>query len=107
MIERYLWIILMIVGTLVVYINQVFFRMWGLCWKSVIIYSMSCTFIVSWMLSLGYQKAPNFLAPYFLSIIVLCIVGVIGNKIIFEDPISAWQWIGITLGFLSCLFLAK
>lgn len=102
-----MWVFWMSLSMLLISVTQYSIRYYGMCWKSYLIYTVVAVFLTGWMLPLSYKSANSLLQPWFLSIGVLSLCGVIGSYYIFKDPVSTHHYVGAAIILIGCAILVK
>ena len=100
-----MWITTMIISMLAIWITQVAFKIYGMCWISYIAYSAVCLGITGWLIPLSYSLAGTFFHPYFLSIAVLTLLGFCGTLVVFGETVSLINIIGAIVTFLGAILI--
>lgn len=92
-----MWIVYAVLSTVAITIACLPMRVYGLCFKSYIVYCIMVVALIAWMLPLAYEKAPGFFHAWFLVTASLTILGVLPSVFIFKESISAYGWAGVIL----------
>ena len=102
-----MWWMLQIVGAIGVCGAQMCNRYYNVGITSWVIYSFIAIFITYPSFGKSFAIAPSFFSAWFVGLIALSVIGLLGSLLVFKESISIQQWIGCILSVPVAYLLIK
>lgn len=100
------WLLTTILSMLILAVVQIPMRAKGLCPSTYLTYAAGIIFGTAWLIPYSVKAAPSFTAYWFVGIGTLSVCGWLIGAILFKEPISLSNYLGIA-AVLAGSFLLK